>query len=1598
MLKFLENIGDFFSGNYFSDDFHKKAIEKSGYCDDDLKTFETNVRALKEKYYLFKKEYLELSRCKDQIERTHKFHTLLLKTLGYDFASNDYSELFHLTDSEVVPVRHKLNRGVDNKPHLFIMEMKAMIKVDDTEPKGLFEQRWNRAQWEMFQVQDGETLTPSVVNEAINEIFLIDQHTRPVYILVLAGNEIYLLHYEKWFKGSYLRIKLEELFDEATLHKEYYQLFYLLLSKDILAPDADIMLMEQLDEDSHKSAYAVTKDLKEGIINAVELLANEALYYKKSVLLEEFDESDDVFEQEIKDDCLTIIYRLLFIFYAESRPELGILPNNDPVYAKGYSLDMLRELEQVKLNSQSSKDGYFFHDTLQNLFTLLNRGYRINEVNNKSFTISRLDTPLFDEGKFTHLQGIKFRNFVWQDIICQLSLSQKQSGRSRGRISYANLGINQLGSVYEGLLAYRGFYAEQDYIEVHEAGKPNEGTYVVPRSRIDDFEYDEILKDADDKVKVLPKGTFVYRLSGRDRQQSASYYTPEVLTRTTVKYTLKPILERLENKEITADDLLDLKILEPAQGASAFQNEVINQIAEAYLNYKQAELNRKVPAKDYQDQRQRVKAYIATNNVYGVDINPTAIELGKLSLWLNVIHKDMEVPYFGYRLGVGNAVVGAWLKVYDKKDIIAEFYKEGTTRQRSTYMTKEWWEQAPVMRAYKNGKLTRKEDEIYHFLLPDKNMVPSAGIKLLKSEYTNEASRVTEWKREFTKPIGRDEFVKLQNICKKIDALLDEHFEIQNLINEYTGGKKNFFGHENNQAEIFTVYNEKDQLAQQRNKHNAPYFKLKMIMDYWCALWFWDIRDAADLPTRTEWYADIANILELDLEGVLSGQDNTGEEIFKPLPEQGSLFTEPRQLVLKSYRDTKKKEVSVETIKNYTDRTDLFQNNRLSIVKDLATKYRFFHNQLEFIEVFKRRGGFDVVVGNPPWIKLQFEERNIISEKNPEIVIRSITAPEIRRIQSQFLGDETLKNIYFAEYIGTEASSIYLNAVQNYPLLIGQQTNLYKCVIENGFNQVQKDGYVGLLHPEGVYDDANGQILRSEIYKRLLYHFQFQNAFNLFAEVAHREKYGIHIYSGIKSEINFKSINNLFHPSTIDGCFSHNGSGFCGGIKVKGDGEDGFVWNIKPHKSRIVTYSKKRLSILSKAFENEISEDAAKLVSIHSESIISVLEKLSSSNNTVNSTEYKISVCFDETNDVNSGVIIRNTKFPDIEKYEMIYSGPHFYVSNPIYKTPREICTEKSHYDIVDLSLVENNFVSRTNYTPNILEGFSTLIKGFKKDNNPDEFDSWIDYYKIGFRKMLSQAGERTLASAILPPKTSHIHGVISIVLKDISDLVEFQSLCSSIVLDFYIKTVGASNLSDSRIAAFPIGVDLLYKKPLMIRTLILNCISSYYKSLWNETYINDYKNEKWSTEDGRLKPFSTLNEEWDDSTPLRNSFSRRMALVEIDVITAMALGLTLEELILIYNVQFPVLQQNEDDTWYDQKGNIVFTCSKGLVGVGLDRPDWERVKDKQEGDLVTHTITKSELYKGKQVTYYPPFTKCDRVEDYKRAWAHFSKVFGVGD
>ncbi len=1602
MIKFIENIGDFYSQHFFADDFHRKVFDKMGYVtqkkdgngnktENHISEKNARISPLRQKYDRFKNDLLSLKREKDKVKRTSDFHGEVLEALDYRNGTPTYNQPVFLNEKGFIPVRLNYTKG--GKPYLFVMEMKAIVHEGDKEAEGIYDQIWAKDDWQdVFPKVWGDVqLHPDVVRDALSELFLLPEDERPTYVILLAGAKIFMIHYEKWKYDSFLLFDLEELFIESRLpgNHDYLALFYALLAKPNFLGSSD-SLLQSLDEDAHKAAYGVTQNLKNAVIYAVENLANEAIWYKKeqAKTLAEKDAIDklmaeDKFAKELKDECLTLVYRLLFLFYAEAREDLEILPVKDQVYQKGYSLEMLRDLEMIALTTDSSRNGYFFSKSLWKLFDYLHNGVKTDN----GFAMKPLDSPLVDNAELKHLTAVQFRNIVLQEIVKHLSVTKKIKGKRPGRISYANLGINQLGSVYESLLAFNGFFASGTLIEVKKADDPDgkEGTFLVPLSRRDEFEEDEILKDTDNPQfdKHIPKGHFVYRLNGRDRKKSASFYTPEVLTQTTVKYTLKGIIDNLKARQEAGEDcageILKLKILEPAMGAAAFQNEVINQLAVIYLELKEKEEVRKgrkriVPG-NYTDELQKVKAYIAANNVYGVDLNPTAVELGKLSLWLNCMHRNMETPFFAHRLGVGNAVVGCWLKVYDQKDVNVEYPKNASPGAKP--LAKAWWTKAPTRVIWnKQGKLSRKPNQFYHFLLPDENMLASANIKLIKEEFTDAKKRgITEWKKEFKKPITTAECKRLEKLCKVIDTLLDEHHkQIQGVIKDTTSTYL-VYGQESAQTSL-KGYNEKERLAESRNARTAPFYKLRMIMDYWCSLWFWDARQAIDLPTRDQWYNEVENILGIDLSGIDENAD--------------------ARAILENIR------------KHASDQSTLFgTENRLKTVEALRKQHRFFHHELEFLEVFKERGGFDVVVGNPPWLKLAFEEKEIIAEQYPEILIRITSASQVRKLQEAYLSIDTQKKGYFVENIGLESSGMFMNAVQNFPLLRGQQTNLYKCVLENCFTITGTNGFMGLLHPEGVYDDPNGQPLRKEIYNRLKYHFQFRNEYALFTETNDHGRmiFSVNIYSGSRNPINFISINNLFQPSTIDACFSHTGIGNCGGIKIK-DGKSGkYGWNLKPHKERLVHFSQSSLTTMAKLFENSNNGEIAKLVSIHSQSIINVLEKLSDFRTSARNFEINFTEGFHETNAQNDSIIERKTKYPDYDNYEIFYSGPSFLVSNPISKNPKSDLKLSSDYDVVNLNLTDELFLNRTNFVPiESIDIYKKRFTGFKNSKNGiDVSSSYFDHYKLIWSRMIGPAGERTLQTSIGLPKSIHVNTVNSMIFKETKNLIEFTGLTASLVLDYFVKTIGKADLRGNDLLSFPLGIEAKYKPQLFSRTLQLNCLNKYYTPLWEESWQDAFAHDQWSKPDNRLKSFDTLTPNWQWSSPLRNWYERRMALVEIDVITAMALGLTLDELILIYNVQFPVLQQNEDDTWYDQRGNIIFTCSKGLNGVGIDRPEWEKISQEVNpmqrkltvGETYIHTITKSELYQGQQITYYAPFDKCDRVEDYKVAWAWFEKVFG---
>lgn len=1424
--RFIDNIGDYFNPGFFTEDFLAKVKSESGKTPDEVKAMRNKLSQLNVAFKEYKKVIVNgRLPVRHQIRRTHEFHTELLKMLGYDPA-DAYKEWLWLDDTSVVPVRHII-RNSAGQTRMLIMEMQNLIPIGDGQPDGLFqqfydqgedaahgrEQRYRFSVWRDtvgLSLPEDVKIRPAVINRAVDEIFqLTDARQRPRFILLLAGNKVFLLDIEEWHCGSYVVFDIEELLIEASTHRDFLSLFYLLVSHESLADIGTAPLMSRIHEASVRNAVSVTRDLKQGVIKAVEEIANEAIYQLKQEGVTEFDAT------ALRDDALTFVYRLLFLFYAEARPELGILPMRDGTYLHGYSLEMLRDLEQVPMHSQDSRNGYFFDKSIRRLFYLIHTGYNDNPTNPapNRFIIRKIDSPLFDDSRLLVLNDVKLRNEVWQRIIEALSLSQERGKARRGRISYANLGINQLGSVYESLLAYRGFYTDQDYIEVHAVGKPEDGTFLVPRARMDDFKPDEILLNEDNEPVVYPQGCFLYRLNGRDRKKSASYYTPEVLTKSTVKYTLKGFVERLDRGEMTADELLDLKILEPAMGAAAFQNEVINQLAELYLTYKQRERKAKwpndwrVPTDKRQTELQKVKTYIAVKNTYGVDLNRTAIELGKLALWLNVMHADMETPWFAHHLAWGNAVVGAWFKTVE---VVAGKH-DYSQRSRKISFTA-------------NGKAVkgRKANQIYHFLLPDPGMLGILNDRNSKRNADPSVIKLmTDRRKDWVKKLDKTEVECLQRLSNRIDTLIAEAIAKQKEIDDATLPTVQVWKYDKGaQPSLNFNYGEKQSMSDTRSATSAAFCRLKTAMDYWCSLWFWSIDDADSLPDRVTFFADMEQILGKN-ENISKDDDflaglRSERSLFPEFEPQPTLWDipvddgEPDGIVTRA--------VYEEMMKYGREEGDKpMDNPRMAIVRRLSSRYRFFHPMLEFIEVFASRGGFDIVAGNPPWLKLDFKNEEVAADLFPEVKIHNYGAPKTAKLLPSFMENERFASFYTDELYEYQGSSAFMNADVNYALLRGQQTNLFKCVLVNGFDLLNDEGYMGMLHPEGVYEDPNGQPLRKEIYQRLRYHFQYRNEFKLFAEVGHTRTFGTSIYSGCQCP-SFLSIHTLFHPTTVDESFCHSGHGQCSGIKKEGK------WNTEGHRDRIVHFDEHSLRIIARTFEEEKDWDCCKLVSIHNRHILDVLDKLSTFSSRIVGTKKIITVCLDETHAVNDGTMREDTRFPDMKQREMIFSGPHVYVGNPLYQTPRKICKKGGDYDSLNLTTIGDAYLPRTNFIPNLSAlDFKNKFNGFTED------DKWMDYYHVAFRKMLDPGQERTLIGAIIPPDTSHILGLISVTFPSIQQTVEFAGLTSSIVLDFYIKTIGAANLYENRIASFPLGVSDKFRRPLYVRTLMLNCLTTWY-------------------------------------------------------------------------------------------------------------------------------------------------------------------------
>lgn len=1634
----ITNANEFYSNHYLDailkDDLKGVAQRWQGLAEagagEPVSSPPKQLGALSGRYFRLREWFRKQRTVAERLSIQAEWLAALLPVLGYEFQPQGRG----LEDGRMLPIVAEVRRA-NGLPWLWVLAgLPEPDEGADVLSLGIAltpnPSAWGRGEPELSLPTSrpggegrGERLTPpsawgegdeGLLDLTLEEVvsdWVFAQEEPPRWVLLVSLDQVVLIDRYKWNASRLLSFDLGEIL--ARKEPEALLAMATLLHREHTCPTVGTPLLDELDENSHRHAYAVSDDLKYALREAIELLGNEAVWdLRQRLKAGVFNDRLDAGQLSL--ECLRYMYRLLFLFYIEARQELGYAPMGADVYREGYSLEALRDLEQADLRTAEDSEGYFIDLSLKQLFRLVWEGYppqgeqqalnlAAETVVYDTFELAPLKSHLFDPGRLPLLNRVRFRNGVLRRVIELMSLSRERGRQRRGRISYAQLGINQLGAVYEALLCFRGFFAETDLYEVKRAEAPDpnglEVGYFVTAADLEKYTTAERVYNANGSLRCYPKGTFIYRLAGRDRELSASYYTPESLTRCLVKYTLKELL-----RDKRADDILRLRICEPAMGSAAFLNEAINQLAERYLELKQAELDERIPHEDFLQEKQKVKMLLADRNVFGIDLNPVAVELAEVSLWLNCIYqpegKRAFVPWFGMQLHCGNSLIGARRQVYDS--VLLPRNK----RQRTV-----WYEQEP-QRVLLPEPIPK--GFIYHFLLPDFGMADYPD-KVIKQLVPGEIAAINQWRREFCKePWDGFEVERLLALSERVDKLWLRHLEELRSMRQRTTDPLTVWGQQpssprppspQGEGEVSgsgsprpqgeglgvraTPLEMKDKILLQEQhsegvSHSSAYRRLKLVMDYWCALWFWPIEQAGLLPTRQAFLLEVAVILG-DMEVALE----PGGQL--PLfPETNAAMA---QEVAKHYGF-----VSIPAL------VERFP--RLGLVAEIAAMLRFFHWELEFADIFADNGGFDLMLGNPPWIKVEWQEGGILGDYSPIVDLRKLSASELAKERSTLFAEfPGLRSAYLAEYARFEGMQGFLNAFQNYPLLKGVQTNLYKCFLPQCWMFTTNQGTTGFVHPEGVYDDPKGGFLRRQLYSRLRYHFQFQNEFALFEGTNDhgRMRFGLHIYSNSELDsLYFESISNLYTPKTVDECFEASDA------PVPGIKDDQDNWNTNGHPQRIIKINEESLVLFAKLYDSEDTPpEEARLPTLHTQNLLIVLQKFSRQSIRLGNLEsqYYATVMFDETNSVKRDHTLRRDTQFIAESSSLILSGPHFYVGNPLNKTPRRVCEANGHYDTLDLTGLPDDYLPRTNYVP-------ACDRAEYRQRTPKV--PWgttppvTDFYRVAARGMLSQSGERTYIPVIVPPGVGHINGVQTTVFQEISLLLKTICFGISLIADFYIKTTGRSNLHFTW-ENFPV---IECSPALILRTLALNCLTTHYADLWADCFDPAFTTDTWTKTDPRLDDqfFANLTPHWQRHNALRTDYARRQALVEIDVLAAMALGLTLDELITIYRVQFPVMRQYEKETYYDQSGRIVFTVSKGLPGVGFPRKGkaltpgpspkgrgekelgWEDIQAMTTG-TVSRTVTDDTLPNGpiqRTITYTAPFDKCDRETDYRTAWKHF--------
>jgi hypothetical protein len=301
----------------------------------------------------------------------------------------------------------------------------------------------------------------------------------------------------------------------------------------------------------------------------------------------------------LHEQSLTVLYRVLFLLFAEAR---GVVPTWHPIYRDSYSVEHLCD----EIRRDRPPQGLW--SALQAVTRLAAQGCLLDDLQVPAF-----NGQLFSPGSAPAAERARLDDVVVRQVLEALTSRRAPRGAGLRRIAYGDLGVEQLGAIYERVL-------------------------------------DRVPADASLEPRVPAAAPSVSR-----RKTTGSFYTPSALAEYLVRRTLAPLLE-----DRPAAAILELRVVDPAAGSGAFLVAACRYLA---LAYEDALVREQVYRPGDIDARARAafRRTIAQRCLYGVDLNPMAVQLARLSMWLATLSPDLPLTFLDHRLRAGNSVVGASL-------------------------------------------------------------------------------------------------------------------------------------------------------------------------------------------------------------------------------------------------------------------------------------------------------------------------------------------------------------------------------------------------------------------------------------------------------------------------------------------------------------------------------------------------------------------------------------------------------------------------------------------------------------------------------------------------------------------------------------------------------------------------------------------------------------------------------------------------------------------------------------------------------------------------------------------------------------------------